>query len=91
MVQLVRAGIGGGPLTTTGAAASSGPIPAGTTAYVVRSGDTLWSIAARIDPSGDERPVVDALAKETGGRRALSGADSHPGRLVTPVEAGEGG
>jgi nucleoid-associated protein YgaU len=30
--------------------------------YVVQPGDTLWSIARRIDPGGDPRPLVDRLA-----------------------------
>jgi Tfp pilus assembly protein FimV len=29
---------------------------------VVRSGDTLWSIARRVSPSEDPRPIVDAIA-----------------------------
>jgi Tfp pilus assembly protein FimV len=29
--------------------------------YTVRPGDTVWSIASRIDPSGDPRPLVDAI------------------------------
>lgn len=29
--------------------------------YVVRSGDTLWSIAATVAPGDDPRPVVDRL------------------------------
>ena len=79
LAQLIQAGIGGGPLTTTDAAA--GPVvPAGTTSYVVRPGDTLWSIAASIDPKGDERPLVDALTRETGG------APLYPGeRLAIPA------
>ncbi|HEX5951430.1 MAG TPA: LysM peptidoglycan-binding domain-containing protein [Actinomycetota bacterium] len=31
-------------------------------AYVVRPGDTLWSIARRVAPGRDPRPVVDAIA-----------------------------
>src|SRR5215472_11423581 len=56
VAQLIQAGIGGGPLATTGAAAGSGVIPAGATEYVVRPGDTLWSIAAALAPGRDERP-----------------------------------
>ena len=29
--------------------------------YVVEPGDTLWSIARRVAPGRDPRPVVDAL------------------------------
>jgi len=41
--------------------------------YVVRPGDTLWSIAKRVAPGRDPRQVVDTLA-------ALNHVD--PGRLV---------
>ena len=44
--------------------------PAGET-YVVRPGDTLWSIAAAIAPDSDPRPVVDALRDANGGRPEL--------------------
>jgi nucleoid-associated protein YgaU len=52
---------------------SPGPTPvpeavsAGRT-HVVRPGDTLWAIARKIKPEGDPRPVVDELARRTGGR-----------------------
>lgn len=52
---------------------------AGGYAYVVRPGDTLWSIATRLEPSGDPRPLVDQLAGE------LHGAGLQPGEvLVVP-------
>ena len=35
--------------------------------YVVRPGDTLWSIATRLDPSGDPRPLVAQLEAEVHG------------------------
>ena len=35
--------------------------------YVVKPGDTLWSIAAVIAPDADPRPVVDALRNANGG------------------------
>jgi hypothetical protein len=79
LAQLIQAGIGGGPLTTTGAAAGSGSpgmIAAGTRDYVVQPGDTIWSIAARVDPRGDERPLVDALDHE------LEGTALYPGEQV---------
>lgn len=80
LTQLIQAGIGGGPLTTTGAAAGPGMIQAGATEYVVRSGDTLWSIAESIEPGRDPRPLVDQLAREVGG------ASLYPGQVI-PVPA----
>jgi hypothetical protein len=77
LAQLIQAGTGGGPLTTTGAAAGPGMIAAGATDYVVRPGDTLWSIAAALAPGRDERPLVDRLAQETGG------ASLYPGEQIT--------
>ncbi|MDA8046376.1 MAG: LysM domain-containing protein [Actinomycetota bacterium] len=82
VVQLFQAGIGGGPLTTTGAAAGPGMIQAGATDYVVRPGDTLWSIAAGVAPGRDERPVVDQLVRE------LGTSDIYPGEVVRLQPAG---
>jgi nucleoid-associated protein YgaU len=42
--------------------AGSEPLRVSNASYVVRQGDTLWSIAERLSPGGDPRPVVDALA-----------------------------
>ncbi len=41
--------------------------------YVVRPGDTLWSIAARLDPTGDPRPVVAKLEAQVGGDTVVPG------------------
>jgi hypothetical protein len=54
------------------AGAPSVPAPAGATpsraeVYVVQPGDTLWSIARRLQPEGDLRPLVDRLADRNGG------------------------
>jgi len=46
-------------------------------AYTVRAGDTLWSIAQRVDPTGDPRPIVSQLAAQ------LGTYDVVPGELVT--------
>ncbi|HMC39072.1 MAG TPA: LysM domain-containing protein [Acidimicrobiales bacterium] len=81
LAQLIQAGIGGGPLTTTGAAAGSGLVPAGAREYVVRPGDTLWSIAAALSPGRDERPLVDRLAGQVGG------TDLYPGEVI-PIPVG---
>ena len=42
------------------------PVRVARTSYVVREGDTLWSIARRLSPAGDPRPVVDRLATANG-------------------------
>jgi hypothetical protein len=42
------------------------PVRVSRTSYVVREGDTLWSIARRLSPGGDPRPVVDELATTNG-------------------------
>jgi Tfp pilus assembly protein FimV len=43
------------------------------TSYMVREGDTLWTIAQKLVPGSDPRPVVDLLS-------ATNGVDA--GRLV---------
>lgn len=54
-----------------------GPLkPASEVVYVVQPGDTLWSIARRLDPAGDERPMVDRLASR------LHGASIYPGEVI---------
>jgi hypothetical protein len=35
--------------------------------YVVQPGDTVWSIATRLQPTGDVRPLVDRLDASFGG------------------------
>lgn len=57
--------LGGGPL-----AVSRGPgsaVPVAEHVYVVQPGDTVWSIAHQFQPTGDERPLVDAIVSELGG------------------------
>jgi hypothetical protein len=41
--------------------------------YVVQRGDSLWSIAERIQPEGDVRPVVDELSAARGGTQLVPG------------------
>ncbi len=49
-------------------------------AYVVQSGDTLWSIVTRLDPSSDPRPLVAELTAR------LHGAEIQVGeRIVVPL------
>jgi hypothetical protein len=41
--------------------------------YVVRPGDTLWSIAQRLDPGGDPRSLVAQLEDELNGATLVAG------------------
>jgi hypothetical protein len=74
---VVLAGLVGGlavpvsALAGTGATPSS-PLAPGST-YVVQPGDTLWSIATRLDPTGDPRSIVGRLAAETGSETVVVG------------------
>lgn len=45
----------------------AGTTPEAQTIVVVQPGDTLWSIAADLDPDGDLRATVDRLADRNGG------------------------
>jgi hypothetical protein len=61
--------LGGKPIS-----AATAPAPlVSHTYYTVRPGDTLWSIAVRLNPSGDPRPLVTQLATETGSDTVLVG------------------
>ncbi len=55
-------GFGGASHTTESASAAQ---IHGTT-YVVQPGDSLWTIAERVDPTGDPRPLVSEMASELG-------------------------
>ena len=51
-------------LVAPGLARGDGPDrPAPSIHYVVEPGDTLWSIARRVAPGRDPRPVVDAMVE----------------------------
>jgi len=56
--------LGGGPLAAPETPAGRG---GATAVYVVQSGDTYWSIARHLQPSGDVRALVDKLSSEHGG------------------------
>ena len=51
----------------------SRPVPGGY-AYVVRPGDTLWSLATRLEPGSDPRPLMDRLSSQLQGGKLLAGA-----------------
>ena len=58
-------GAGGHPLATPGPVLAGAAVTPGAP-YVVQPGDTLWSIAQRLDPTGDPRVVVAQLETQVG-------------------------
>jgi hypothetical protein len=70
-LQAALGRIGGGPLATTGA--PGGPRPAAGRVWIVRPGDTLWSIAEAAHPGSDVRPLVDRLAAAVGSSHLYPG------------------
>jgi len=63
---------------------SARPVPASSRSYVVRPGDTLWSIADRVAPGQDPRPIVDAI---TGANGVDPGAIVPGQSLIIPTAA----
>ncbi|HVX17227.1 MAG TPA: LysM domain-containing protein [Acidimicrobiales bacterium] len=55
-----------GVWSPTAGVAPAAVTPAASRVVVVQPGDTLWSIAAQLHPSGDIRAVVDRLARAHG-------------------------
>jgi LysM domain len=49
-------------------------------AYTVQPGDTLWTVAQRVDPGGDPRVLVAQLAAQTGSTTLIPGE-----RLALPA------
>ncbi len=52
--------------------------------YVVRPGDTLWSIASRAAGPDDPRPLVDALERAN----QISAGELVPGRVIVVPSGG---
>lgn len=66
-IALGVATVGWMALTGSGGGALTSSRPAGAT-YIVKPGDTLWSIVVEHSRGGDPRPEVVRLAVELGGR-----------------------
>jgi len=78
LLALPISALGGRPLpahpTATVTSISGHPVT-----YVVHSGQTLWSIASRLDPGADPRPLVSEMEARIGS------ATVYPGeRIVLP-------
>lgn len=61
-----------------GVADSGGFVPAAASSVTVESGDTLWSLAQRLDPEADPREVIAAIM-------TLNGLDTptlQPGQVL---------
>ena len=68
---VLATGIAGGrPLSAVDAPT---PVPAGSETLLVQPGETLWTIARDLQPSGDVRPLVDELAALNGGATLEAG------------------
>jgi hypothetical protein len=65
-------GTGGHALATPGPALV-GEVIRPHAQYIVRPGDTLWTIAEHLDPSGDPRSVVARLEAQVGGDTVVPG------------------
>jgi nucleoid-associated protein YgaU len=82
VMGLAGVALGGSPLAPPERrpTAASQPATAGTPGaerlVIVRPGDTLWSIAVRLAPDDDPRPVVDTMSS------ARHGAPLVPGETI---------
>lgn len=80
---LLVAASGGVSRALEGGAGGVALVGAPSRTYVVRPGDTLWSIAERLRPGADPRPIVDAIERANG----VSAGELVPGQaLRIPAE-----
>lgn len=73
---LVASGVGVRSAGSIPAPGPDGPGPmlaVAQSSHVVQPGDTLWSLARRLQPGGDVRPLVHELSRRTAGRPLRAG------------------
>jgi nucleoid-associated protein YgaU len=68
---------GGGPLTAAGPSVRIDATLASHTHVIVQPGDTLWTIARRVQPTGDIRPLVSSIDAQRHGRPLQVGETIH--------------
>lgn len=61
------------------ASAPEGVVPQGWSTVVVQPGDTLWTLAERIDPAGDPRVIVADIKQAN----SLANSAIAPGQVLT--------
>lgn len=66
------------PASRAVSAMNAQPMPVAVTSYTVQPGDTLWTIARRLDPDGDARVGVDRLMR----LNSLRSGTVYPGRTL---------
>jgi hypothetical protein len=72
-LSVVTAGSGAAVLAPATAPEAAPAASAAPKVYVVRPGDTVWSIAERLAPEGDVRELVDELTERAGGSGLQAG------------------
>jgi nucleoid-associated protein YgaU len=72
-LAVVTAGSLDAPVASVAPAAAPSAPAASPQVYVVRPGDTVWSIAERLQPEGDVRGLVDQLTERIGGSGLQAG------------------
>lgn len=77
VVAVLLATVGGGASATdtvgAGVPAASGSGDGASATHVVQPGDTVWSIARRLQPDGDVRGLVDRIVARNGGATVTAG------------------
>jgi hypothetical protein len=73
LARATFAWLGGGPLTASEPNSLSAPTAGAE--YVVQPGDSLWTLARRIQPEGDVRDLVNRAPLSAGERIALPAVD----------------
>jgi hypothetical protein len=72
-LSIVTAASLAAPLAPAAAPDAAPTAPVAPKVYVVRPGDTVWSIAERLHPEGDVRELVDQLTERAGGSGLQAG------------------